>query len=404
VLLGNGDGTFQAPAFLTAGDVPVSVAAADLNDDDFTDLAIANRDSNDVSVMLGNGNGTFQAPDFYLVGIAPVSIAVSQFFSQIDDAPGPPPATPDLFPDIVTANRGSNNVSVILGNGDGSFRAARHFATGNAPVSMVVSNLNGDSRNFGPPANRVVVQVPDIVTANRDSYNATVLLGVAIPATPEPNVDFRDAAGVSVTDKESDFFKVKQFCTPADKNDEGIPDRSIYLTCYEAKRALPVRPQVITNDQFGELKLDVRKQRTQLCLRSELIWVDDSKPTPTPTASPVPTPEPDPEWPSYQYELFRVKRSRGADRFDKREVTIDDLFLNESVQLKKPDRLGVPTGTDGKGIQNSYHHLNCYSVKAPRFKLRYVQVTNDFGTLDLTVRRPNMLCTPSLKEVVPEDQ
>ncbi|MHC4220494.1 MAG: FG-GAP repeat domain-containing protein, partial [Planctomycetota bacterium] len=415
VLLGNGDGTFQAPAFLTAGDGPVSVAVADLDDDDFPDLATANHDSNDVSVLLGNGDGTFQAPAFYSTASAPVSITVSRLFGQFQirvENDDPPPVLltrriPDLSPDLVIANRDSNNVAVLLGNGDGSFNAAKYFAAGNAPVSVAVSNLNSDQRLLANPDEpldgTVSVPIPDIVTANRGGYNVGVLMGRPLPPNDTPVVNFRTDAA-SAVDRDTRFIKVRQFCTPVDKNGEGIPDSSIYLTCYEARKPWNLRPQVTTTDQFGELEQDVRKQRTQFCLPSELIWVDDSMPTPTPTATPIATPTTAPTLPSHQFELHRVKRTRGAEKFERREVSVEDLFINDSVELKKPVRLGVPTGIEGKGILNSYHHLNCYSLKAPRFKPRFVQMKTDFGALDLAVRKPNMLCTPSLKEVVTEDQ
>jgi hypothetical protein len=74
----------------------------------------------------------------------------------------------------------------------------------------------------------------------------------------------------------------------------------------------------------------------------------------------------------------------------------------EIVELKKPARLGVPTDRSTSGITNSYHHLNCYKLKAPKFKKRNIQMSSAFGTYDLTLTKPSMLCTPSAKEVVSE--
>ena len=62
VLLGNGDGSFQAAVSFAAGDAPISVAVADLDGDSVPDLVTANGyGSDDVSVLLGNGDGSFQA-------------------------------------------------------------------------------------------------------------------------------------------------------------------------------------------------------------------------------------------------------------------------------------------------------------------------------------------------------
>jgi hypothetical protein len=60
VLLGNGDGTFQADREMAVGKQPVGVAVADFNRDGNPDLAVSNEFSDTVSVLLGNGDGTFR--------------------------------------------------------------------------------------------------------------------------------------------------------------------------------------------------------------------------------------------------------------------------------------------------------------------------------------------------------
>ena len=61
--------------------------------------------------------------------------------------------TGDGIPDLVVANAGSNTVSVLLGNGNGTFQAQQTFATGTSPSSVAVGDVNGDGK-------------PDIVVAN----------------------------------------------------------------------------------------------------------------------------------------------------------------------------------------------------------------------------------------------
>jgi len=151
VLLGNGDGSFQAAVSFAVGEWPVHFAVADLDDDTILDLVTPNRDSNDVSVLLGNGDGSFQAAVSFAAGNSPRSVAVA----DLDD---------DTIPDLVTANLDSDDVSVLLGNGDGSFQAAVSFAAGNRAAFVAVADLDGDS-------------VPDLVTANFDSDDVSVLLG-----------------------------------------------------------------------------------------------------------------------------------------------------------------------------------------------------------------------------------
>ncbi len=104
VLLGNGDGTFQAEQRIAMRDTAKSVAVADLNGDGRPDLVTAGhiRLSNDqVGVLLGNGDGTFQREQSIDVGDHPDSVAVA-------DLNG------DGQPDLVTANFSSDDVSVLL--------------------------------------------------------------------------------------------------------------------------------------------------------------------------------------------------------------------------------------------------------------------------------------------------
>src|SRR5262249_61474473 len=81
VLLGNGDGTFQAAVNFVAGDRAFSVAVGDFNGDGVQDLAVAHGffGSNSVSVLLGNGDGKFQEGVNYGTGFAPIFVAVVDF-------------------------------------------------------------------------------------------------------------------------------------------------------------------------------------------------------------------------------------------------------------------------------------------------------------------------------------
>src|SRR5947209_9176742 len=82
VLLGNGDGTFQ-PAkniyFASGGGFPWDIAEGDFNDDGKPVLVATNDDDNSVTVLLGNGDGTFQAARTFPVGIHPGLVAVGDF-------------------------------------------------------------------------------------------------------------------------------------------------------------------------------------------------------------------------------------------------------------------------------------------------------------------------------------
>ncbi|MBL8990554.1 MAG: VCBS repeat-containing protein [Phycisphaerae bacterium] len=138
VLLGNGNGTFAAAVNYATGSSPVSVAIGDLNGDGRPDLAVANNNSSNVSVLLGNGNGTFAPAVNYGVGTAPRSVAIG-------DLNG------DGRPDLVVANQSTSNVSVLLGNGppnSGTFAASIYVAAGTGqPNSVAIGDVNGDGRS-----------------------------------------------------------------------------------------------------------------------------------------------------------------------------------------------------------------------------------------------------------------
>jgi hypothetical protein len=153
VLLGNGDGSFQPAQTITTGYGPYAVAVADVNGDGKPDIVATSLDDSipggTVSVLLGNGDGSLRLQQ--TVAIAPQPDAVA-----VVDVNG------DGIPDIITANQGNfrnqfvNNVSVLLGDGDGSFGPPRTFAlptVASFNESMGVVDVNGDG-------------IPDIVTSN----------------------------------------------------------------------------------------------------------------------------------------------------------------------------------------------------------------------------------------------
>jgi hypothetical protein len=143
LLLGKGDGTFQpGPGFAITADLDArSLAVADFNGDGILDLAMANRGTRpnnftdgNVTVLLGNGDGSFQPPQSYAAGSSYSSVDIGDFNG-------------DGIPDLAVANRGTwpnGNVTVLLGNGDGSFQPAQNYAAGPGPYWVAVGDLNGD--------------------------------------------------------------------------------------------------------------------------------------------------------------------------------------------------------------------------------------------------------------------
>lgn len=163
VLLGNGDGTFQAPVgYASGGSGTIAVATADVNHDGKADVITAScgvagcspGSYGSVGILLGNGDGTLQSAISYSVVSSPNAVAVAD-------------ANSDGKLDIVVGNWGppsgfSNDgaVSVLLGNGDGTFQPYIPFLSGGNEVEAIaVGDLNGDGR-------------PDVITSNFGSIGS----------------------------------------------------------------------------------------------------------------------------------------------------------------------------------------------------------------------------------------
>jgi hypothetical protein len=162
VLLGNGDGTFRTHVDYNVDAFPSYVAIVDVDRDGKLDLAVANESGLGASVLLGNGDGTFRPQVEYATGSLPEALAVA-------DVNG------DGRLDLLVANDGdvaSNGISVLLGNGDGTFTAGAAL-TDNLPWSVAVR-----------------VNSPlDIIVANSTSPGAVTVFTGTGPGTFAPGVD-----------------------------------------------------------------------------------------------------------------------------------------------------------------------------------------------------------------------
>jgi hypothetical protein len=160
VLLGAGTGSFGAATNFDTGNYPSSVAIGHLNGDSSADLAVANAASNNVSVLFGTGNGTFGVATNFNVGIQPTSVAIGHLNG-------------DSSADLAVANAASSNdVSVLLGIGNGSFVGGSFISyIGLGASSVAIGKLNGDNN-------------PDLAVANSFSSDVSVLLGTGAAQIP----------------------------------------------------------------------------------------------------------------------------------------------------------------------------------------------------------------------------
>lgn len=158
VLLGNGDGTFQAAKTFAAGQNPSALAAADFNGDGRIDLAAGSSVAGSIAVLPGNGDGTFGTPASYGNGGDPQAIPVS--IAAID-------LNGDGRPDLAVANQGfvtvpNSSISTLINTGSGfqaRFNAPLPLAL--VPNYLAFADLNNDGNvdlvAVSPAASAVMV-------------------------------------------------------------------------------------------------------------------------------------------------------------------------------------------------------------------------------------------------------
>jgi hypothetical protein len=171
--------TTYVAAYLTTDVSTLFVAEGDLNDDGLPDLVTANEGTDNVSVVLSSPGGFL--PTFnYPVGDRPTTVAIT-------DLNG------DGRSDLVAANSNNSSLSVLLGNGDGTFQSGMTAAAGTNPYCVAVGDVNDDN-------------VPDLVAANHGNNNLSVLLGNG-DGSFQPRVNFTTGNGprfVSIGDLNGD--------------------------------------------------------------------------------------------------------------------------------------------------------------------------------------------------------
>jgi hypothetical protein len=160
---------------------PLGVISADFNQDGKLDLAITNSGDTTVSILLGNGNGTFTAQPPLVSGNTPYSLAAGDFNG-------------DGVPDLVVTNFNDGTVSVFLGYGNGTFQPPATYPVGAGPISVVTGDFNGGG-------------FVDLAVANQNDHSVSILLGNG-DGTFQAHVDYpagtTDVAAVATGDFNGD--------------------------------------------------------------------------------------------------------------------------------------------------------------------------------------------------------
>jgi hypothetical protein len=124
---------FSAATNYSVGIAPTNVAVGDFNGDGKQDFAVANSGTSNVSILLGNADGTFQQAVDFTAG-NPVTFVAAGDFNH------------DGKPDLVVANGSANEISILLGKGDGTFELPVQYKTGIAADYVEVGDFNNDKK------------------------------------------------------------------------------------------------------------------------------------------------------------------------------------------------------------------------------------------------------------------
>lgn len=174
VLFGDGDGAFRPPVTYGVGILPEYIGAGDINEDGHSDLVIANALSNDVSLLMGLGDGRFAPEQRFRAG-PPGSLDVFDIHGDADPGLQLADFNRDGHLDLAVIQTVSSRVALFEGDGRGHFVPAGAYDTAGFPEPFIASDLNGDGcLDLAVPGNTPPVGPADVLTTR-----VSILLNVS---------------------------------------------------------------------------------------------------------------------------------------------------------------------------------------------------------------------------------
>ncbi len=202
------------------------------------------------------------------------------------------------------------------------------------------------------------------------------------PQLPVRFVGLRDQFGQS----EGQVVATRQLCNPVRKNNGRVLNPRAHLVCYETPSVgtVPFQPRdVRVSNQFGIRQLSVVRPVT-LCVPSLKRKGAGAAPT-----------GPNPTLVLDHFRCYDIKPQTVA-----RVVTLRDQFKVSKAKVVRVVRLCNPVRKNNEPVRRPQAHLVCYTITEGTFQPLAVTVRNQFGVAAIRVRRPHMLCLPSLKKLV----
>lgn len=207
---GRGDGTFEDPISYAAGVEPLAASTGDVNGDGYSDIVVANfypehlaTEASALTVLLGNGDATFRSYRTYETGAEPVALATADL-----DADG--------LMDLVSANHGDGSLTVLYGTGEDSRANSLSVPVNGQLVALAIGDLNADAQ-------------PELVVASEGEDSVTVLAGIPGGGYQTALAYALDASPLAVA--------------LGDLNQDGAPDLALLLDTDSSGTLLPLLGQ-----------------------------------------------------------------------------------------------------------------------------------------------------------------